>query len=283
MRKRLVHLVDHRPWMTTDVVAALAGDRPMTPAERKRIKLARKRRGTAFYADVMFVLSNQYFPPTQAHTIWKRILAHKRDLERSLERNPGVTVAALDYLINVRHGLLDEPTVVSASTMTSVAYVALTDGLTNLFDHATFLTKLEEELQRYHRYGDAFSIVMLDIDDFKQVNDSHGHPYGDRVLADVAETIQDTVRETDLAARYGGEEFAILAPRTSTHEARALAERIRARVNHRFAHRCKTTMSAGVATCPSHGDTRTRLVSSADRALYAAKHAGKDRVVVAAA
>ncbi len=282
VRRRLARQIDHRPWLTIDVVAAFGGDRTMTKREKKLVERARKRRGTAFYADVVFVLSNQYFPPKQARSIWNHIRVHKRELERALDRNPGIMVAALDFLANIHPGLVDHPTVVSASTMASVVHVALTDGLTGLFDHTTFRVKLNEELQRYRRYGDAFSVVMFDIDDFKHVNDTRGHLYGDRVLAETASIIEEAVRETDCAARYGGEEFAILAPRTPTDSAEALAERIRKRVKRRFARRCATTLSAGVATCPRNGETSRRLLGSADRALYSAKRAGKNSVVVAA-
>lgn len=122
--------------------------------------------------------------------------------------------------------------------------------------------------------------MMLDIDDFKAVNDSHGHLYGDGVLANVAAIVQDTVRETDVAARYGGEEFAVLTPRTSIVDAEGLAERICSAVHDRFEGSDQVTVSIGVAGCQQKAVSAASLIRRADRALYRAKAAGKDRVIV---
>jgi len=165
--------------------------------------------------------------------------------------------------------------------------LATTDEMTGLANYREFVKKLREEWLRSERYGQALSLVMLDLDDFKRVNDSFGHPAGDRVLREFAMLMHGGKRATDLAARYGGEEFAMILPHTGGERAVGVAERIRAAVeDFTFLepdHPTKVTVSAGVATYHASAGivSAEQLVSAADRALYAAKSAGKNRVVVA--
>lgn len=165
--------------------------------------------------------------------------------------------------------------------------LATIDEKTGLANYRVFGQKLREEWLRAERYGQALSLVMLDLDDFKRVNDELGHPAGDRVLREFATLVQGGARATDLPARYGGEEFAVILPHTGGERAVRVAERIRAAVADFIflepEHRIRVTVSAGVATYPTTAGIGSAddLVSAADRALYAAKKAGKNRVVVA--
>lgn len=163
---------------------------------------------------------------------------------------------------------------------------ATVDEKTGLANYRVFYKKLHEEWERSERYNLPLSIVMLDLDDFKRVNDTLGHPAGDRVLREFAMLVSGGARGTDLATRYGGEEFAIVLPHTDRDHAQRVAERIRAAVaDFSFLepdHPLRVTVSAGAATfAPGLGITSSeQLVAAADRALYAAKKAGKNRVVV---
>lgn len=164
---------------------------------------------------------------------------------------------------------------------------ATIDAKTGLANYRVFVKKLQDEWLRSERYGQALSLVMLDLDDFKRVNDTHGHPAGDRVLREFAMLVSGGARATDLPARYGGEEFAVLLPHTGDERAVRVAERIRAAVfDFTFLepdHPMKVTVSAGVATFSASSGivSADKLVAAADRALYSAKKAGKNRVVVA--
>lgn len=155
--------------------------------------------------------------------------------------------------------------------------LATQDGLTGLKNRRTFGERLEEEAMRAARYGTPLSLVMLDVDHFKQYNDAFGHPEGDEVLRTVARQLSTDARESDLAARYGGEEFVILLPQTDSAGACVIAERVRMAVcASDWPHR-PVTASFGVATL-TPGMSAGDLVTTADQALYRAKAEGRNRV-----
>jgi two-component system cell cycle response regulator len=162
--------------------------------------------------------------------------------------------------------------------------LATTDGLTGLVNRRTFNAQLERRLREAQRYGRPLSLVLLDIDHFKKVNDGHGHPAGDAVLRGVARIAQSQARDADIVARYGGEEMALVLPETDARGALAIAERIRLAVEKAQhpteAGPLRVTLSAGVATWPGGGELPEDLVASADKALYRAKQSGRNRVEV---
>lgn len=161
--------------------------------------------------------------------------------------------------------------------------LAAEDELTGLFNRRYFIQRLEQELARSHRYGTTCSLLMIDVDHFKQVNDTYGHSVGDQVLVTVGEILRSCLRSTDLAARYGGEEFCVLAANTDLEGGKLFAERIR----RLLAERCFTppgkppfsiTCSIGVAEVRP-GVTAKQLIDRADEAMYEAKRQGRNRVV----
>jgi diguanylate cyclase (GGDEF)-like protein len=163
-------------------------------------------------------------------------------------------------------------------------HIAITDELTGLYSKRHFRNTIEKKFQLYEKYGETLSLLMIDIDDFKKVNDTYGHPAGDAVLRTVAGRVLSAIRERDLGFRYGGEEFAVLLQATESSGGVYVAERIReqviaaaTRVN---GHELRVTVSIGVASIPEHARTIRDLVSEADKALYVAKKAGKNRVVL---
>ena len=165
--------------------------------------------------------------------------------------------------------------------------LSVTDRLTEMYNHGYFQQRLEEEVGRANRFGHHLSLIMLDIDDFKEFNDTYGHPRGDKVLQAVSAIIKENLREIDVAARYGGEEFVIVLPETESEGAAALAERIRDDVaSYEFVggddippvHK---SVSVGVSTFPAQANSKPTLIESADQAMYSAKRQGKNKVVVA--
>lgn len=173
-----------------------------------------------------------------------------------------------------------------AEANTRLAQLAVTDGLTSLYNHRHFHERLALETERSQRSGLPLSLLMLDVDHFKQFNDTFGHPAGDEVLRQLARVLADTRRANDVVARYGGEEFAVILVDTPKFTAAKVAERVRERINtHDFSEAApragKLSASIGVATFPDDGADAETLVRSADTALYAAKRSGRNRVVLA--
>jgi diguanylate cyclase (GGDEF)-like protein len=164
---------------------------------------------------------------------------------------------------------------------------SIRDPLTSLFNRRYLEETLERELRRAERSRGTLGVVMMDLDLFKQFNDTFGHDIGDTLLRDFGRLLQSTVRGGDVACRYGGEEFMLILPEADIETTRQRADRIREAAKHLFvAHRGHSvgsvTISAGVAAYPEHGTTGETLVSAADAALYRAKNAGRDRIVVSA-
>ncbi|MEV6599811.1 GGDEF domain-containing protein [Actinoplanes sp. NPDC051346] len=165
--------------------------------------------------------------------------------------------------------------------------LAITDALTGLYTRRFLSEQLRTESDRAARYGGSFALLLLDVDHFKRVNDTYGHPAGDQVLVEVARRLRSTCRASDVVARFGGEEFAVLAPATDLENLAVLAERLRARMNETpilvdgRTPVAVTVSIGGIAAVPPHALTADELVNTADAALYTAKRGGRDRVVIA--
>jgi diguanylate cyclase (GGDEF)-like protein len=165
--------------------------------------------------------------------------------------------------------------------------MAMRDGLTGLYNRRAFDEQLRHALGREDRQKGRLSLVLLDIDHFKKLNDTFGHPAGDAVLRHTAHVVEHHLRRADEAARFGGEEFALILPHTEEVGAVRLAERVQGAVEKAQlvfeGARLSVTVSLGVAVWPSDGQDEEALIAAADRALYAAKQAGRNRVVPASA
>lgn len=158
--------------------------------------------------------------------------------------------------------------------------LSVTDGLTQLFNHRFFQDRLREEFRRAQRYDDPLALVIVDLDHFKAINDTWGHPVGDQVLKDVGAALRRAVRETDVVCRYGGEEFCAILPKTHLAGAITVAERIwRDLANARVGPGLRITGSLGVSGFPGRGvTTPEQLLHAADEALYRAKAEGRNRI-----
>jgi diguanylate cyclase (GGDEF)-like protein len=162
--------------------------------------------------------------------------------------------------------------------------LAVTDNLTGLANRRGFFELAEKEVDRAHRYKRALCVVMFDIDDFKKVNDSHGHLIGDQVLRVLASTVRKATRTTDTVCRFGGDEFLILMPESGADQAMATAERLRQKISNEMvvvtaAGQLMLTISLGVVCLDGGIDEKVeKLIERADTAMYKAKAAGKNRV-----
>ncbi|HET7437065.1 MAG TPA: diguanylate cyclase [Thermoanaerobaculia bacterium] len=176
----------------------------------------------------------------------------------------------------------------SARQYEEIKRLTFIDALTPAYNHRFFQEALAKEISRHSRTGHEFALAMLDLDNFKRINDTFGHPIGDEILKGLVDELQRNARDSDVIARYGGEEFAIIFPDTPANSARDAAERMRALVERRefplpqVSRTLRITISVGVSIYPHDATTSADLISRADAALYQAKKAGKNRVEMAA-
>lgn len=163
-------------------------------------------------------------------------------------------------------------------------HLSITDGLTGLYNHKYFQDVLSMEIKRVERYRRPLSLIIFDIDNFKDFNDTYGHSKGDEVIQKIAEILQDETRAIDIAARYGGEEFVMILPETDAKQARMVAEKVRRFVRgHSFSagegKKVYISLSAGVAEVKEYPVDKATLIEQADKAMYQAKRMGRDRVL----
>jgi diguanylate cyclase (GGDEF)-like protein len=214
------------------------------------------------------------------------IEAHRQKLSARLGRNVGLSVAALDYMSNIRRDLV-APTIVERGTLEVLAQRSVTDPLTGLFNRYHFDATLTREVARCARSATWLSLLLMDVDHLKTVNDRQGHQAGDGVLRRVARAIRESLRSADTAARYGGDEFAVILPDTETQAGRLVAERIcvnvAASLGEEIVPGAPTlgTVSVGLAAMAVAGSptAEAQLLLAADRALYLAKGRGGNCVV----
>lgn len=175
----------------------------------------------------------------------------------------------------------------SARQYDEIKRLTFIDALTPAYNHRFFQEALSKEIHRHSRTGHEMALAMLDLDNFKKINDTYGHPVGDEILKGLVEELMTNARDSDVVARYGGEEFAIIFPDTPAHSAREAANRLREIVERRefrlpqLAAPMRVTVSIGVAVYPQDGVTPADLISRADSALYWVKKHGKNQVAVA--
>ncbi len=235
----------------------------------------------ATFASLLEVFVHLEFTEDEAIAHWRKIIENAQVLRERLDRKIGIHLAIVDYFTNVRQ-MLNSPIVIELRVFRQTERLAMVDGLTGVFNRRYMDIILKKEYNRCERYGKPLSVCLLDIDNFKQVNDGRGHQFGDEVLKELAGLLKAAVREEDIVCRYGGEEFLLVLPETEASGATILANRIRQEVKKDpFFRDNKVTFSAGVSTFPSAALDIESLIQTADRALYQAKYSGKDRVVEA--
>jgi diguanylate cyclase (GGDEF)-like protein len=199
-------------------------------------------------------------------------LINTRDDERIVEFDSqyGALVQSLasQAAVAIRNAMLEE--------------LSFKDPLTGAYNRRYFRQRVEEESKRFARFGEPLSVVLLDLDHFKPVNDRLGHDAGDEVLKEVAQVLMKNSRSFSIVTRYGGDEFAVLLVNTSKSGATRYAERIKMLVeDHTFKHGAALTASMGIATLPDDVTSGDKLIAAADRALYVAKRLGRNAVTLA--
>ncbi|MFP4378422.1 MAG: diguanylate cyclase [Spirochaetales bacterium] len=232
------------------------------------------------YGKLLASLLSSNVPEDNAQLVFHRLLRHHQEMARELDRDLDIRVSAMDFAIQ-HPELVRDPVVVDRETLQLSNRLAAVDELTGLFNRRFLEIALGKEINRAQRYDHVFSLLFLDIDDFKIINDTHGHQVGDQVLKRFGEAVLRLLRNEDIGARFGGEEFVIILPQTDASGALAFARRLQSALNHEDALAgTSITFSGGIAVFPVSGLTARQLLNNADTALYQAKLNGKNQVRV---
>ena len=231
------------------------------------------------YSTILLSLTHESFQEDESKSLWNEIISHMRQLEDILGRGVGLSVASLDYLTNVKNAL-SEPKIIEENKSTFIAGATTKDELTGLYLREVFDVVLKKEMEEANRKNTSLCLLMIDIDDFKKINDQYGHLKGDEVLNKVGTAINDSVREMDLAARYGGEEMAVIIPRINIEQTFNAAQRIRKTIEEIKFKDFFVTVSIGLSQTNRLIDTPDKLIHAADLALYKAKNKGKNQVIM---
>ncbi|MEE9258896.1 MAG: diguanylate cyclase, partial [Nitrospinaceae bacterium] len=239
--------------------------------------------GDRVYPVLLNILTQLEFDYEEAPSIWRDLVLHRQQMMNAIGRPVNLTTAVCDYMLTVQKALT-QPKVVELNLFEETSHYSKCDRLTGLYNRNYFDEALKSEASRCKRYQTEFSLVFLDIDHFKTINDTFGHLAGDHVLKSIANLIQSEKRAEDIVARFGGEEIVLILPETAKYNALILAERIRHKIEYLDlkikGEVIRATVSGGVATFPLDTDIENEILDCADRALYRAKHRGRNQIVL---
>lgn len=232
-----------------------------------------------FYSRSLELFVNLVFDEAAAKKHWMAIFADYDFLREHVDRGVGLRVAIFDYFINLNKSL-ESPILVEIRLFRVTTNAAAVDSLTGLFNRKYMEIFLEKELKRAIRHDKPLSLMLIDLDNFKEANDTKGHLYGDKIITHISGIIKNICRAEDAPCRFGGDEFLIILPETAESGAIKLAERLHSSIARSdFLAKTSVTVSIGIATCPADGVDRETLIKNTDSALYKAKFSGKNCIV----
>ncbi|MCT7473635.1 GGDEF domain-containing protein [Aliarcobacter cryaerophilus] len=247
--------------------------------DKEKISQYEKKYKNRLYYHILLSLTHKSFNEKESKNLFEAILKHKKSLDEILNRDVGISVATLDYLQNIKK-LFHYPTIVEESTSDFLTDSTTKDGLTNLYVRDVLDIFLRKEIDNAKRQNSYVSFMLIDIDDFKKVNDTYGHQKGDEVLEKIGEILNNSSRKMDFAARYGGEELCLVLPNTKSDKAYEIATRIREKIKSFIFDDFFVTVSIGISQSDENINDEIKLIRKADKALYKAKENGKDQVVI---
>jgi len=251
----------------------------------RRLEQIRTQSGLQVYAALLLILTGLAFDESEARRHWEEILKHRRALGQSLQRDLGLRVAVLDYFVNVNRQLTS-PRLIDLSLADRPDPSSPVDARTGLWNARQFLSALQKEIRRAKRYRLDLTVLYVDIDDFREINERHGDLVGDILLREVAILIKNKIRDIDMAGRLAGEEFALILPETERMGAFLVAERIRKEMERHFLRRdidgrpIAMTVTIGMAKYPEDAAIADRIMRRAEEAMHQAKARGGNVVGV---
>jgi diguanylate cyclase (GGDEF)-like protein len=266
--------------MTMDLAKSIFGEKKNADNNKRELARLRGRYGDRIYCEALYLITNTLIDDIhRAKKLIKKIIWHRKALNRLLGRDVGLQVAALDYLQN-KEGILENPTFIERNKIRKLAEHAITDDDIKIYDKSILFLDLNEEVERSKRYGSLFSVIILDIDNFKTINDTYGHMFGDAMLRGLADTLKSNIRKTDSVYRYGGDEFVLLLPETGLKDAENMAAKMKYVVEDIWLNGAHVSIkiSIGMAAFQDCHKTGKDILHNADMALYRAKESGKNKI-----
>ena len=247
----------------------------------RQINNLAENRGPAVYRACFELLAGVNLPEEDAERHWLQFHEHRVKLIEKLARDVDIATAMCDYL-RMNSEYLSHPRIIETLRYETVFHNTVHDRLTGLFNRHYYDESFAQQIAQARRYNDNLSLLFLDIDNFKEINDNYGHGAGDEVLKKLSALLTGHKRDSDIAARYGGEEFLLLMTRTDLESAIIVGERLRKKIEQEpvsyRGNKIYFTVSGGIASCPLHATTADELLRMADNALYQAKGAGKNKI-----
>lgn len=231
------------------------------------------------YSKIISVLIHKKLDEDEAKIIWKNLVTHMKSLETTLKRPVGINVASVDYIENIKT-ISQDMKIMFEDEFESISKIATVDDLTGLYKREVLDIFIKKIYEKSKRKSSFFSFIMIDIDDFKNVNDTYGHQKGDEVLAEISKIIKNSIRTMDIAFRYGGEELSVIFPDTKKDDAFKIAEKIRVNIEKKYTNNMNITVSIGISSNEDKSSDQIEIIKNADELLYEAKNNGKNQVKV---
>jgi diguanylate cyclase (GGDEF)-like protein len=241
-----------------------------------------KKQKYSVYQSIFKIVANMDIGLKEAESCWAKIIKHKESLKEKFGKEANLKTAIFDYFLTVEDKISDYR-IISEVKLKQLIEASLHDELTHLYNRRFMYEILTREIARADRYKQKISVLLLDIDNFKDFNDNYGHLIGDFVLKEFANILKNNFRSVDFITRYGGDEFVTILPETDTSGALIVSRRISKIVSKTIFKssnklKLKMTISGGVASFPDDGDSAKDLLNKADMANYRAKREGKNRI-----
>ncbi len=237
-----------------------------------------QRFGKQVFSQLFHLLAGLDLAEERAEDIFFETIEHQNAMTEALGRNPGFRVAMFDYLTNM-NPQLSNPKIIEFSVYQDKENLMLVDELTGLFNRRYCNDRLEREWKISRRYRRPFAIILFDIDNFKFLNDTYGHPRGDQVLKSLADVFLDNIRSEDTICRIGEEEFLLILPDATSGKACSAANKIREEFHGLHLEKTRLSLSGGVASFPEDALDTVELLERADKNLYIAKKSGKNMII----